>query len=139
MTLPFKIETTYAGIKIIGEFKHKLCCFGGNSGNGKSFLRVILSEYCDFNNIPCASIDYTRRKDSTQNILDTCKGKDIVMLDNVELYDVNTIVSELIKTVSLIIVNHQEPIITYGMGNRYEVQFNESTINFYCIGSDAKQ
>lgn len=75
------------GVNFDVSFIDSINVIRGSSGTGKTFLFNVISAYCAKNNITHAYIDYkTVLTGDTDLILPHCKGKDIVILDNADLY-----------------------------------------------------
>ena len=75
------------GVKFEVAFSDKINVLKGASGTGKSFLFSVISSYCASENIPYALVDYRFvSEDNTEAILQYCKGKEIIILDNADLY-----------------------------------------------------
>lgn len=134
MQLPFTVKTTYGTLPVFGVLKHKLCYFGNDSGSGKTFLFNILESYCDANNISVAVIDYRRRNDSVESILASCSDKELVLLDNVELYPVSKVIEKLLPSNTVILVSHHEVLPIQSSGYKYKVMFTETQLEFYALG-----
>ena len=56
------------------------------SGSGKTFAFKIIENYCEQNDIPCRKFDYTAMGSSLEFFITACKGKDVVIFDNADLY-----------------------------------------------------
>lgn len=134
MQLPFVLKTTYGTLPVFGVLKHKICYFGNDSGSGKTFLFNILESYCDVNGISVAVIDYRRRNDSAESIIASCRDKELVLLDNVELYPVNKVIEKLLPSNAVILVNHHEVLPIQSNGYKYKVVFTKAQLEFYALG-----
>lgn len=69
------------------NFSDKLNLIKGSSGTGKTFLFHIMQAYCVSEEISCALIDSKVLSSANEDIIySMCLGKEIVILDNADLY-----------------------------------------------------
>ena len=119
------------GVDFDVSFTDKVNVFRGSSGTGKTFLFNVISAYCAKNNISHAYIDYkTVLTDDIDLILSHCKGKDIVILDNADLYLTPDLFQSIRDLGCTIILSKKT---TFGLNMRdahlYTVDYNGNTLS----------
>ena len=84
-------------IRVDAEFQYKFNVMSDGSATGKSYLLKLLEKsFLIDGNVKCIRIDYRHAKLSEAERISMIKGKDIILMDNIELY----ITKELIQSIS---------------------------------------
>ena len=99
------IQTRYSGTQIKVNIKSGVNILEGYSGTGKTFLMKGIVYYCKSNKISYSYIDYKDIDRGSDIIKASCRNKDIVMLDNADLYISNELLEEIKKTAKIIIIS----------------------------------
>lgn len=104
------------GIDFDISFEDDINVIKGASGTGKTFLFNVISSYCTNNKISYAFIDYKFVASGDESlILSHCMNKDIIILDNADLY-LNPELFEQIKGVGATIILSKKS--TFGLDMR---------------------
>lgn len=128
------ISCMYGSVSVNAAFKNGINLFYDISGSGKTFLFTIVKTYCEENSIRYEAFDYLNTNKSTNSILNSCKGADIVILDNADLYITKPLLAELQKLCPCILISVKDitkiPMrgvsmcsVTY-TGNKLEVTYD---------------
>lgn len=124
----FELKKRINGINFDVSFNDKVNLIRGNSGTGKTFLFRVISDYCVNNRIPCAYVDYKIISNSDKDfILNYCKNKDIIILDNADLY-LDNILLKMLKSLRGTIVLSKKS--SYGL--------DSIDMNLYTVSYDGK-
>lgn len=122
-------------IKTAGLFSYnvclssKLCLFSGYIGAGKRFFTVLLADYCARNNIKLARLfgtcifDY---KPAWDEFVESAKTADIVLLEEVDQYDVHAVLNALGNIPGLVLISGRNVNITAPDMGIYAVHWDSS-------------
>lgn len=81
------IKKVINGVSFDINFTDRINVIKGASGTGKTFLFNILMSYCVNNKISYAYIDYNFLASGDESLIFShCLNKDLIMLDNADLY-----------------------------------------------------
>lgn len=123
------IQTRYSGTQIKVNIKSGVNILEGYSGTGKTFLMEGIVSYCKSNKISYSYIDYRDIDRGSDIIKASCRNKDIVMLDNADLYISNELLEGIKKTAKIIIISlKQIYMIDTSNCNFYYVTYENSQI-----------
>lgn len=106
--LPFVLHQVTPSVIIDCELRHKVCHFTDDSGAGKTWLFNLLNSYCELEGIPYALVNYVNAREGVSSLIENCSGKQIVFLDNADLYDYKAILTELSKQDCIVLVSYHE-------------------------------
>lgn len=126
-----KFEKDINGIHFNVNFMDEINVIKGYSGTGKTFLFNMLRSYCMLQGIPCAYIDYTFVSDGDIDlILEHCVGKELIILDNADLY-LNHELFNNIRSIGKTIIMSKKS--TYGLNmtkaHVYMIGYDESSLS----------
>lgn len=111
------------GIHFDVKFSDKINIIRGDSGTGKTFLFNTIESFCVSNSIPYASIDYKFLASNDVDLIYThCINKDIILLDNADLYLTPELFNKIINLNKTVIISKKS---IYGL--------NASDIHLYSI------
>lgn len=125
-----KIEKQLGALKVNLKFDDKLCVLTGNSGTGKTYVLNIL-ESCAMNQgITHRAIDNRSENDSPDMIAQLCKGKDLVLLDNADLYLTEELLKRICSNAKQVIVSIHYAYCTLAIKDRgiYGIKFTGDTL-----------
>lgn len=100
-----RINTNYNGINIDITLDNKIYKLLDKSGSGKTLLMQAISEYCLNNSITHTLINYKQANIPKDNIINSCRNIDIVMMDNADLYITDDILKEVSKTAKCMLIS----------------------------------
>ena len=103
--LPLYLKWQAPLVLMSAEFQHNICYFHGASGTGKTFAFKLLSAYFQHQGIPQVYLNYTVKGCSLDTLLQLCDGKEVVLLDNADLYLTKEMLYQLKDRVPLILVS----------------------------------
>lgn len=86
------------------SFKDKVCILCDLSGKGKTFLLKFVQSYCLLNDISCIYLDYNMCYVDRNKIVGLCEGKEIVLLDNADLYLDNDMLNKIEDSSGIILI-----------------------------------
>lgn len=89
------IKFNFSGIDIDAKFKNNFGILVGDSGTGKTLLMKAVELYCLKNDIAYQYMDSNMRTYTQEQILDILSDKEVVLLDNADLYLTNDILNIL--------------------------------------------
>lgn len=98
------IKLFYNSANIDVTFINRLNILSGNSGTGKTFLYRALEHFCLINNIKYKYLDFRSAEDTQEQIINICSDKDVLLLDNADLYLTESILKELRKDSNKILI-----------------------------------
>ena len=85
--MSFIINNTSGGLNRNIKLDEGFSLFMGNSGIGKTLLFDIIMSYCHINKIPYSYFNsYTLDTFSKSSMIESCRNKEIVLMDNADLY-----------------------------------------------------
>ena len=120
------VNEQYNGININVFFDSKLNILVGNSGTGKTLLMSALDLYCLNNNIKCRLCNYNDANLSKEQIMTVCKGSDVLLLDNSDLYVDDELLKKLLGTSKIIIMSMKDTSgIDTDQSEQYLVEYND--------------
>ena len=128
MFLPFILNQTETVIGIDCEFQNKICHFTGNSGNGKTLLFDMLSTYCKLNGIAFILVNYTSEAAGVPAIISSCTGKQMVFLDNADLYDFEKVLDALRDKDCIVLVSYHKLRPINAQDGRYTITWVDNTL-----------
>lgn len=109
----FKLNKKIGSTNFSIFFEDKVNVIRGNSGTGKTFMFSTIASYCMLNSIKYAYIDYNFvASNDTDLIYQHCYDKDIIILDNADLYLDSELFSKLLSLNATIILSKKT---TYGL------------------------
>lgn len=121
-----EIKTIYNGININGTFRKGLNILVGYSGTGKSLLLAAVDLYCIQNDIKCILCNYNDAILSEDKIINICRGFDIVLLDNADLYITNDILINIRNMAEIVIMSMKNTsAISTGDAREYIVEYDK--------------
>lgn len=91
------IKYEYNGIDIEVSLYNGLNILDGYSGDGKTLLLNAIEAYCIDNDIIYAYINYRNMKEKDETIEAICTGKDIILIDDADLFINNTMLTYMIE------------------------------------------
>jgi ABC-type dipeptide/oligopeptide/nickel transport system ATPase component len=81
------LKQNISGVKFDVSFQDKICVFRGCSGSGKSYMCKALNSYFKYNNVSSACINYKLVDFNVESfVYKLCSNKEIVFIDDAELY-----------------------------------------------------
>ena len=83
----------------------KLNILTGNSGSGKSMLLQALDLYCSRNDLNWVFCNYHQMNYAKEKLIDICSNKDVVLLDNADLYITEDILNRILKTSKMVVMS----------------------------------
>ncbi len=123
------VNEQYNGININVFFDSKLNILVGNSGTGKTLLMSALDLYCLNNNIKCRLCNYNDANLSKEQIMTVCKGSDVLLLDNSDLYVDDELLKKLLGTSKIIIMSMKDTSgIDTDQSEQYLVEYNDLSL-----------
>ncbi len=108
LVMEFKFESK--GLSVYVELDTQLTTLFDYSGTGKTYLFMLLSEYCEVEKIPFEHIDHKFRVGDKDEIVRRCTGKTVVLLDNADLYLTKELTAELCRVAEYIVVSVHDDI-----------------------------
>lgn len=99
-----EVDIKYNGISIKADFNNSLNFLVGNSGTGKTLLMKAVQLYCLNNKIKNIYCDSDCSGLTSSQIIDQCSDKEVVILDNADLYLTREILEEIQKDDDKIII-----------------------------------
>lgn len=99
-----EINEVIGSILINASFCERVNVLKDNSGTGKSFLFDLLRagarmQNCSLYNLKFGLIDYNtilNTSSTVNNIIEVCKDKDVILMDNADLYLTRNLMQELL-------------------------------------------
>ena len=128
MNLPFKISQVMADVTLDCELLTKVCHFTENSGTGKTWLFNLLLVYCEMNGISHILVNYANASAPVSSLIDACSGKQMIFLDNADLYDSDTILSELRNQDGIILVSYHGAKVYCSPEEEYTTELIDNTL-----------
>lgn len=127
--LKFKKKSN--GVDFDVNFMDEINIFTDASGTGKTFLFKVLCSYCRDNDMKYAYIDYNMIDTGDEGlILSHCKNKDVIILDNADLYLTPELWNAIRNLNKLIILSKKS---TFGLNMKgvhsYTIDYNGSELN----------
>ncbi len=104
MKIKLKNEMCQGAI-IDAELDAKLNILTGNSGSGKSMLLQALDLYCSRNDLNWVFCNYHQMNYAKEKLIDICSNKDVVLLDNADLYITEDILNRILKTSKMVVMS----------------------------------
>ncbi len=98
------VKTSFSGVDIDVKFTDKINFIVQDSGTGKSYLFGLLSEYCQSVGISCLLFNYATLP-FVGSLRDISVGKDVVILDNADLYMNSDLLSFFESSGCLVIIS----------------------------------
>ena len=93
-------------IKIDAEFSEGINVIYGYSGTGKSFMFSRINDYyANSTEYKVSLIDYHYYNKAESIIIDFCRGSDLVLLDNADLYITHSLIDMLLKECKCIVIS----------------------------------
>lgn len=126
-----KFEKDINGIHFNVNFVDSLNVLKGASGTGKTFLFNTICSYCMLNKISYAYIDYTFVSSAdTKLIPEHCHDKDLIILDNADLYLTPQLFSKIRELDSTIILSKKT---TFGLdmseAHMYVIEYVDDSLS----------
>ncbi len=109
-----KFIKEYSGIIFDVNIQDKINLFTGYSGTGKTFAFGAIQEYLKSNNVSTIYFDYRQVDYTTEQLISLCKNREVVILDNADLYTTQELLDYLINS---------NKIIMFSIKNRYKYRF----------------
>lgn len=109
-----KFIKEYSGIIFDINIQDKINLFTGYSGTGKTFAFGAIQEYLKSNNVNTIYFDYRQIDYTTEQLISLCKNREVVILDNADLYTTQELLDYLINS---------DKIIMCSIKNRYKYRF----------------
>ncbi len=125
------IEKRIGDLNISIHLDSRVCVFSGNSGSGKTYSIKIIKGYARTCGIKCIEINCGIGTDiSAEDIISICKNKEIILLDNADLYLTSEILKSISKEDNLIVVCIQNTFCTMGIKGRalYDIEFDSNSL-----------
>jgi hypothetical protein len=108
------------------SFTDRICFLRSASGSGKSLLLRAIASYCETHEISCVLVNYNFEQDC---IYQSCTGKEVILLDDAELYLTQELFAAIRDLGKMLIVVKQS---TYGLdmheAHIYRLSFEVSEI-----------
>lgn len=125
------LEKISNGVMFKVHFKHKINVIKGSSGTGKSFLFSELLQKCNRDNVPAVLIDYRVLTSSNVHLIEAmCKGKQVVLLDNADLYLTSELFDKIRSMDNVIVMSKKT---TFGLNmkdaRQYVIEYNNDTLS----------
>ena len=86
-------------------FIDKINLFSGLSGEGKTFLFMVLDEYLLESGVSYSHFDSRYTNYSEDQLISLCVNKDVVIFDNADLYLTQRILDYVFKNVDIFIIS----------------------------------
>lgn len=119
----------FNGIDIEVNFNPGTHILEGHSGTGKSLLLEAINLFCLNVDKSCVYLNFNNRHNTEKVILTLCKGKEVVLLDNADLYLTDEILRELKAENRFIIISVKDTAeLDISEDNFYEVQYQNQKI-----------
>ncbi len=109
-----KFIKEYSGIIFDVNIQDRINLFTGYSGTGKTFAFGAIQEYLKSNNVSTIYFDYRQVDYTTEQLISLCKNREVVILDNADLYITQELLDYLINS---------NKIIMCSIENRYKYRF----------------
>ncbi len=100
----FNLSNTFNNIDFNVSLKDKVCVFCDLSGTGKTFLFKTIQSYCLESSKSCIYLDYNMWDTNKDKIVGLCVGREVVILDNADLYLDNDMLNEIENSADLVLV-----------------------------------
>lgn len=118
------------GIHFDVKFSDKINIIRGESGTGKTFLLKTIESFCANNSIPYASIDHKFLASNDVDLIYMhCINKDIILLDNADLYLTPELFNKILSLNKTVIMSKKS---IYGLNaadiHLYSIEFTESEL-----------
>lgn len=129
MGIQFQLENTDVLFDI--NFLDKLNLIKGSSGTGKTFLFNVIQAYCITEGISCAFIDSKVLSNGNKDIIySMCLDKEIIILDNADLYLDSELFDKIRKLNCTVIISKK---VTFGLNmenvHLYLVNYERNVLN----------
>ena len=127
----FELHEYNSGVCFNIKLVDKVCIFNSGSGTGKTFMCNTIEGYCFSNNISCQNIGYNSYGKTSEEIVDSCKGCSVVLLDKSDTYLRSEMLKEIAKSADLVIVcmHHiHELDISQSEAGIYLTEFEDNNI-----------
>lgn len=98
------VKTSFSGVDMDVKFTDKINFIVQDSGTGKSYLFGLLSEYCQSVGISCLLFNHVTLP-FVGSLRDISVGKDVVILDNADMYMDSDLLSFFESSDCLVIVS----------------------------------
>ena len=122
MKLPYSLNTLYKGFGLDIIIRHKCVRVMGGSGVGKTLLFGLLNDYFKEHKISCTYVNYKFSSKDTKLITDYCKGAQVVICDNADLYMTVELAEQLQRQGSIIIMACHNLIDVVTVSTPYTLQ-----------------
>lgn len=100
----FKIDYNDGNVSLNCILDRKLMLLEGNSGSGKTYLMDLLKSYFVINKVPFRAFSMDAFGADESAIISMCRGAQVVLFDNADLYLTSGIVKSILNDVDLVII-----------------------------------
>jgi ABC-type ATPase involved in cell division len=115
-------------INVDTEFRDRVCYLLDNSGTGKTYLFMLIYNYCKEKKIDAVYFNYLNMDFSENTIIGESNNQKIVIFDNADLYLTDNIVEKINADLILVSIKDIEEFNVLNSG-RYHVKINDKTIS----------
>ena len=100
----------YSGIVFDIDIQDRISLFTGYSGTGKTFAFGAIQEYFVSNNIRTIYFDDRQMDYTADQLISLCDNKEVILLDNADLYLTQNLLDYLIDSNKIPAVQHKEAL-----------------------------
>jgi hypothetical protein len=124
----FNFNFKAGNVEVNAQFNDKVCYVLDNSGTCKSYLFVLIFNYCKSNGISASFFDYKNMDFSVSAFEEACLNQKVVIFDNADLYLNRDILDKVNAELVLISIKNIGDLQRAESG-RYRVETKDNLIS----------